>query len=251
MHEFFINYRTQDGKEAARTFDAELSDRFGTDSVFRAQKSIAPGTKWVDMLVGGVRRCRVLLALIGTDWVDAPHQKRPGRRALTDPKDWVRREIEEAFAAGALVVPVLLGRQMAQLDPLRLPASLKPLADCQYERYTTRTAEADLTRLGDRLVRQVPDLASLDRRLSGAKAEAKQRPGSLKTRTSRQSGGIGAVNGDVGSFVNEAHGPLHTGSGDQLNGPRINGDGTNYVAGDNRGGIRQRFGGTQRPGDDR
>ncbi|GAA4119521.1 toll/interleukin-1 receptor domain-containing protein [Streptomyces hundungensis] len=250
MHEFFLNYRTQDGKEAAHIFDAVLSDRFGPDSVFRAQKSIAPGTQWVDMLIGGVRRCRVLLALIGPGWIDAPHQRRPGRRALTDPKDWVRREIEEGFAAGALVVPVLLERRMEQLDPLRLPTSLRPLADCQYERYTTRNAEADLTRLGDRLIRQVPDLASLDRRGGSDKATCERSPGSREIRTGRQRGGIGGVHGDVGSFINEAHGPLHTGSGNQLNGPQINGDGTNYVAGDNHGGIRQRFGGPQRPGND-
>ncbi|WP_406509466.1 toll/interleukin-1 receptor domain-containing protein [Streptomyces sp. NBC_00212] len=248
MHELFINYRTQDGKETAHRFDDELSKRFGTDSVFRAQKSIAPGTNYVDTLVKGVRRCRVLLALIGTDWLDAPDQKRPGRRALTNPGDWVRRELEEAFAAGVLVVPVLLGRHVEQLDPLRLPRSLKSLAECQYERYAMRTGEADLARLGDRLVRQVPDLAPLDRHGAESKPTSEESPGATAIRNDQQSGGIGGVHGDVGSFINEAHGPLHTGSGSQVNGPQINGDGTNYVAGDNHGGIRQRFGDAKRPG---
>ncbi|MFI6684383.1 toll/interleukin-1 receptor domain-containing protein [Streptomyces sp. NPDC050485] len=248
MHELFINYRTQGGKDAAHVFDYELSKRFGTNSVFRAQKSIAPGANYVETLIKGVRRSRVLLALIGRDWVDTPDPKGPGRRALANPKDWVRREIEEAFSSGVLVVPVLLGRHVEQIDPLRLPKSLATLAECQYERYSTRTAEADLTRLGDRLVRQVPELAALNAQAGGAQPAAEASRGRTEIHNARQSGGVGAVHGDLGTFINEAHGPLHTGSGRQINGPRINGDGTNYVAGDNRGGIRQRFGDPKHPG---
>lgn len=218
MNELFLNYRTQGGgKEAAYICDTQLSARFGTESVFRAQKSIDLGTNYIDALITGVRHSRVLLALIGPRWMDAPDRKRPGRRALDNPKDWVRREIEEAFASGVLVVPVLMGRKMEQIDRLRLPKSLAGLAECQYERLiSTRTADADIARIGDRLVRQIPELAALDRQPATASPAMKRSSGPA-VRNKGQSGGIGNVNGDVGTFVNEAHGPLHTGTGDQIN----------------------------------
>lgn len=224
MHELFLNYRTQGGgKEAAYICDTHFSARFGTESIFRAQKSIDLGAGYDDALITGVRRSRVLLALIGPKWLEAADRKRPGRRALENPEDWVRREIEEAFASGVLVVPVLMGRQMEQIDRLRLPKSLAGLAECQYERLiSTRTAETDLTRIGDRLARQVPELAALDRRPAAARPVKKRSP-RPEVRNKGQSGGIGNVNGDVGTFVNEAHGPMHTGTGDQINGPQADG----------------------------
>ncbi|MFD9793076.1 TIR domain-containing protein [Streptomyces sp. NPDC059070] len=226
MHELFLNYRTHGGgKEAAYICDTQLSARFGTESIFRAQKSIDLGADANDALIDGVRRCRVLIALIGPGWMDCPDRKRPARRALQNPRDWVRREIEEAFTSGVLVVPVLMGRHMEQLDRRRLPKSLAGLADCQYERMvSTRTADTDLARIGDRLARQVPELAALDRRRT-ADRRPEPRTARPEVRTKGQRGGIGNVNGDVGTFVNESHGPMHTGSGDQINGSDTAGTG--------------------------
>jgi hypothetical protein len=42
MHEVFINYRTGDSDEAATMIERTLSERFGTERIFRAAKSIAP-----------------------------------------------------------------------------------------------------------------------------------------------------------------------------------------------------------------
>jgi hypothetical protein len=235
----FINYRTKDGKETAYVIDQGLSGRFGTDSIFRAPKSIEPGANYIDALVNGVRRSSVLLALIGPDWLNAPDRKRPDRRALDGAEDWVRREIEEAFACGVLVVPILLGRHTEQLERQHLPSPLAGLADCQYLRFSLRNAESDLAHLGDRLTKQVPALAALDK--SPATAEAPDPSDSLTVRNRGQRGGIGNVGGNVGTFVNESKAPLHTGSGDQISN-QINGDGTNHLAGDNHGGIHQQFG---------
>lgn len=240
MHEIFINYRSKGGKEVAYMCDRVLSARFGQDSVFLARKSIDPGHNYIDVLVQAARRSQVLLALIGEGWIDVPDRFRPGRRALDNPEDWVRREIEEALTSGALVVPLFIGRRVEQLDPRRLPRSIAELAECQYTRVELHSLESDLTRLGDRLVRRVPALAALD---GGMQAEGSTpaEPDS-RVHNEHQGGGIGHVGGSVGTYVNEAHGPLHTGNGHQFNAPQINGDGTNYIAGDNRGGIRQGFG---------
>ncbi|MEV5772530.1 toll/interleukin-1 receptor domain-containing protein [Streptomyces antimycoticus] len=243
MEEVFLNYRTKDGKEAAFIFDEKLSARFGTESVFRATKSIDPGANYIDTMLSGVRRSSVLLALIGELWLDAPERDRPGRRALNSPKDWVRREIEEAFAHGVLVVPILLGRGMEQLNPRRLPKALGKLAECQYERFSLRSAESDINRLADQLTKQVPRLADLDKQAATPKT-------TQETGVSNhdQRGGIGYVQGTVGTFVQESNGPLHTGSGQQINGPQFQGENTNYVARDNRGGVQ--FGATRRREDD-
>lgn len=250
MHEIFINYRTKGGKEVAYMCDRVLSARFGQDTVFLARKSIDVGNNYIDVLVRAARNSRVLLALIDEQWLDAPDRNRPGRRALDNPDDWVRREIEESLAAGALVVPVFVGRKVEQLDPRRLPRSLAELAECQYTRVELSTFDEDMDRLADRLVRQIPALAALDRTRAKNAPDTSRQDATI--RTDQQSGGIGNVAGSVGTFVNEAHGPLHTGRGDQHTGPRITGDGTNYVAGDNHGGIRQGFGSrTPRGGDER
>ncbi|MFJ9630582.1 TIR domain-containing protein [Streptomyces sp. NPDC101175] len=244
MHEIFINYRTKGGKEVAHWCDRALSARFGPDSVFLARKSIDPGAT-MDVLVRTARRSHVLLALVDEEWIDAPDRNKPGRRALDDPQDWVRREIEEALASGALIVPLFIGRRVEQLDPRRLPRSIAEIAECQYTRVGLHSLEADLAQLGDRLVRLVPALAPLDR------GTPTDEPGPAEAdptvRNDHQSGGIGQVGGTVGTYVHDARGPLHTGNGDQVNGTQvkgtqINGDGTNHIAGGNQGGIRQGFG---------
>ncbi|MGW2332106.1 toll/interleukin-1 receptor domain-containing protein [Streptomyces sp. NPDC001700] len=234
MGEVFLNYRTKDGKEAAFIFDEKLSARFGSGSVFRATKSIEPGANYIDTMLDGVRQSSVLLALIGELWLDAPDRRRAGRRALTNQEDWVRREIEEAFAHGVLVVPILLGRGVEQLDPRRLPKSLGRLAERQYERFSLRSAVTDINRLADRLVKQVPRLADLDRH--AATPEVRNESG---THHHDQRGGIGTLHGTLGTFVQESNGPLHTGSGNQqINNAQFHGENTNYIAGDNHGGVQ-------------
>lgn len=249
MHEIFVNYRTKGGKEVAYSCDRVLSARFGPDSVFLARKSIEPGDN-TDALVRAARRSHVLLALVDEEWIDAPDRNRPGRRALDNPQDWVRREIEEALVSGVLIVPLFIGRRVEQLDPRRLPRSMAEVAECQYTRVELHSLETDLSRLGDRLVRLVPALAALDR--GASTDEPPSAEPDLTVRNDNQSGGIGQVSGTVGTYVHDARGPLHTGSGGQFNGPQVNGDGTNIVSGDNHGGIRQGFGTrTPRGGEER
>jgi hypothetical protein len=195
--------------------------------------------------VDAVRRSQVLLALIHSEWLDVPDPRRPGRRALTNPDDWVRRELEVAFASGVLVVPVFLGRRLEQLDARRLPRSLAQLAECQYVRFGQRSRVTDLTEIGDRLSRQVPALAALDRRPS---ADAAQDAAPV----AGQSGGIGSVQGEVGTFVQNAHGPLHTGPGDQINGTQVNGtqvNGDGTFVGGSQSGFTLNFGSRPRPQD--
>lgn len=153
----FVNYRTGDGEWAAALVKRELSARFGGDQVFYASQSIRLGEDFSREILSGLRRCEVLLALIGPRWVHAVD--REGVRRLDKPDDWVRREILEAFDCGLRVIPVL----MDGIDPLReadLPDALQRVARCQYLRIHHRSDDLDLPRLVDELVELVPELVA-------------------------------------------------------------------------------------------
>lgn len=252
MPDIFVNYRTNDEDTTATLIERELSRRFGTDRVFRASKSIRIGQAFPQELLTAVRRSSVLLAVVGQRWAAA--RTADGRRALDDPEDWTRREIIEAFESRALVVPVLVGRA-TRLDRHDLPSEIAKLADCQYRRFDNRDAESGLRRLGDDLAEAIPQLAEAERRIAqngGGLGEIRQEVGRGDGNVVRaqdyrheQSGGIGNVGRDVGTFINNADGPVHTGSGTQNNtirhgGVEFHGDGSNYVE---RGTVNNQFGG--------
>ena len=140
MAEVFVNYRNGDGDAIAEMIALYLSHRFGKEHVFKASRSIAPGSEYPAALIGAVRDCDVLLVVMGPDW---PHSER-----LRDADDWVRLEILEAFAANKPVVPVLCGRRTDQLRAVNLPQELARLAYLQSRRVDTRTGEADLEQIG-------------------------------------------------------------------------------------------------------
>ncbi|MFD7495618.1 toll/interleukin-1 receptor domain-containing protein [Streptomyces sp. NPDC059832] len=253
----FVNYRTDDEEATATLVDRELSRVFGNENVFRASKSIGPGSRFPQELLTAVRRSSVLLAVIGPRWLKAGGTGY--RSPLEDESDWTRREIQEALETGAVVIPLLVGGAK-RLGSEDLPAEIGDLADCQYRRLNHRNAEADLTGLADDLVRLLPELAAAARsngyRSPSATSDddgggdpdgsgdARVRARVIKH---RQRGGIGNLNGDFsGTFVSEPQGPVHTGSGhlyqarEQYLGSRISSDGgaVNYVA-DNHGDVQQ------------
>ncbi|RMI34543.1 toll/interleukin-1 receptor domain-containing protein [Streptomyces triticirhizae] len=214
MPDVFINYRTSDGKEIAYRVHEELTRRFGEGAAFLAAKSIPKGTDYAEALDRGVRRSEVLLALIGPRWLDEPDRNRPEGRALDAEHDWVRREIEEAFACGLVVLPVLLGRRAEQLDAKRLPESIARLAECQYLRFELRTAEHDLKQIGDELARIVPRLGAADR-------DAGNGDGASGAAAGAGLGPDGGDAGDVHGFGNVSLGDgreamFHTGTGAQF-----------------------------------
>ncbi|MFJ8043521.1 TIR domain-containing protein [Kitasatospora sp. NPDC096147] len=253
MPEIFVNYRTSDQGSTATLIERELSRRFGDDQVFRASKSIGIGQPFPMELLTAVRRSSVLLAVIGPRWMDA--RTTDGRRALDDPEDWIRREIIEAFECGVRVVPILVGGTSV-LKRQDLPVTLARLADCQYRRYDDRDAEYNLRRIGDDLAEAVPQLADAERRIGSTAGSVTGSEGGGSSVVHaidyrhEQSGGIGNVGHDVGTYINNASGPVHTGGGQQYNTIRsgaveFHGDGSSYLE---RGDVRNEFG-TRRGGD--
>jgi hypothetical protein len=95
----FLCYRREDTSgHAGRLFD-RLIDHFGEKDVFYDVSSIDAGTKWSDMIERQLDDCEVLIAVIGKRWFT---------EKLSDPKDYVRREIAFAIGRGATVIPVLV-----------------------------------------------------------------------------------------------------------------------------------------------
>ncbi|MFI5727248.1 toll/interleukin-1 receptor domain-containing protein [Streptomyces cyaneofuscatus] len=252
MSDVFVNYRTGDEESAATLIDRELARRFGRKRIFFASNSIEPGHRFPAKLIKAVEECEALLAVIGPRWAEV--RGTDGRPALESERDWTRREIRTALDRGILVIPVLVGKA-TRIDPAVLPEDLRELADCQYKRFDHRNVASDLTALGDALARLLPELGSKDRdaRAARERAEAKSRRktpqdrGHTRMRTrdveQRVRGGIGNLNGDLGTFVNEPQGPVNTGKGPQYNAPHFQGDntGVQFTAGDNSSTVHQRF----------
>jgi hypothetical protein len=237
MPDVFVNYRTGDGDKTAAVIDRELSHRFGEDKVFRASKSIKPGSPYPEELLGNVRSSSALVAVIGPEWTNFP--------ALHDEDDWVRREILEAFACGIPVVPVLEGRRTERLRSAELPTELGRLADYQSIRLDLQDAESGLARIARTLTELVPTLR--DR-------TAAERPGTVDNQM-RDVYGTGVqsrdIIGDVGTVVKGNQGGVHLGKGNQYNNSQhFSGPGATYVQGTNEGGIRHKFGGSGKGEDD-
>jgi formylglycine-generating enzyme required for sulfatase activity len=121
----FIGYRRDDTQDTAGRVYDRLVAAFGEKAVFKDVDNLPIGTDFGDYILGLLPRCRVFLALIGPGWLDAKDET--GRRRLDDPHDWVRIELETAFATpGLQIVPVLVnGARMPRSD--ELPESLRRL----------------------------------------------------------------------------------------------------------------------------
>jgi hypothetical protein len=242
VKEVFINYRTGDGEKTAALIDQELVRRFGKDHVFRASRSITPGQAYPDALLAALRGSSVLLAVIGPDWSNF-------RTRLYDPQDWVRKEIEEAFACALPVVPILDGRKTGRLDKAALPPALAQLADLQSIPFDTGDIESGVRRITDAVTDFVPGLRDLTEATEESTASSSVRNwiGDV-TGTAAQTRDF---TGDVaGTVIKDAQNSnIHTGRGDiyqnsrhMPGGRHFSGDGVTYFEGDNHGGVRNQFG---------
>ncbi|WP_432090169.1 toll/interleukin-1 receptor domain-containing protein [Streptomyces sp. NRRL F-5630] len=244
MPEIFINYRTGDGETVAAHLRDRLVERFGADSVFHASHSIGLGSAYPDKLESALRKCSVLLALVGPDWINF-------RTKLSDPADWVRHEIVSALEWGTPVIPVLLGRHMPRLAPEDLPAGLTPLADLQSAVFDTHDVEGGVRRIGDAVAALVPGLEKQRDRPTPERGTVTNTTGDVGGSAVQARDVSGGLN--FGTQIGDAHGPVHTGQGDIFQNPRfhrgdrhVSGEGAMYVEGDQHGGVRQNFGDRQR-----
>ena len=125
MRAIFISYRRDDAEgQAGRLFD-DLTEQFGSDTVFMDVAAIEPGRDFRRAIDDQVSSCGVMLAIIGRSWLTAKSES--GSRRLDDPADFVRLETASALKRNIPVVPVLVqGARIPRAEDL--PEDLKELA---------------------------------------------------------------------------------------------------------------------------
>ncbi len=128
MAEIFLSYRRADSTSATGRLADRLEEHFGPARVFRDHESIAVGDDFAQSIRRAVEASTVVLVIVGPHWLTAALAG--GLRRLDDPGDWVRLEIEFAFAANLPVVPVLVEGATMPVAA-RLPGSLEAFARCQ------------------------------------------------------------------------------------------------------------------------
>jgi tetratricopeptide (TPR) repeat protein len=122
----FISYRRTETVGHARAFHLYLCQHFTSEAIYFDLQSIESGDKFPERLSKAVAKCRVLLALIGPDWLEVSNKA--GVRRLDDPNDFVRQEISQALSLGKKVIPVLFGDTPPPSEE-DLPGPLKRLAE--------------------------------------------------------------------------------------------------------------------------
>lgn len=123
----FISYRRNDSAGYTGRIADRLVGRFGEACVFIDVDAIPLGSDFIRVLGDEIKKCDIVLAIIGPEWLGL--DERGGRR-IDNLSDFVRIEIEAAFSLGKPVVPILVAdaRMPEERD---LPASLRELAKRQ------------------------------------------------------------------------------------------------------------------------
>jgi len=147
----FVSYRRSDASAAARQLADAAKASFGEDNVFFDTQDLHLGTSWPDEIGARLEHADVVLAVIGTRWVDLADER--GSRTVLNPaeEDVLRTELETALRTqGLLLVPVLVDdATMAPRD--RLPRPFKPLASRQVSILRHASWTQDVTALMDAL----------------------------------------------------------------------------------------------------
>jgi hypothetical protein len=147
MDKIFISYRRHDCRHLADRLYESLQPHF---DVFM-DVDIAPATVFPEVLQRNLEECKLLLAVIGPQWLTIADAS--GRRRLEDVNDYVRREIESALQQDKPILPLLAdGTPMPPAD--ELPPSLRPLVNFQAVRVRPNPDFASDT---DQLIRAVEE----------------------------------------------------------------------------------------------
>ncbi|MBT9596922.1 MAG: toll/interleukin-1 receptor domain-containing protein [Vitreoscilla sp.] len=145
--QIFISYRRDDTAGYARALCDDLARRFGAARVFMDVDDIAAGQAFGDVIQRAVGSSHVLLVLIGKRWLG----ERDGLPArISEPGDFVRREVESALARGLHVIPLLIDGA-AMPSEAQLPDSLHPLAGLHALEIGNTRFAADMERLAQAL----------------------------------------------------------------------------------------------------
>ena len=151
MRDIFISYRRTDSSDVTGRICDHLKMRLGDNRLFKDVDSIPLGGDFRKAIFQSVGSCRVLLAVIGSDWLKTVDEQ--GTRRIDDPDDYVHLEIAAAIDRGIPVIPVLVANSQMPREH-DLPKNLRDLA---YRNAALVRPDPDFRGDIDRLSRQLSD----------------------------------------------------------------------------------------------
>jgi hypothetical protein len=139
----FISYRREDSAANALGIGQYLENEFGRKNVF-IDIDMRAGTKFPAVLEQRLAECKVMLVLIGPDWLNSRDGQ--GQRRLDNPDDWVRLELRHALKRNITVIPVRVNG--VDLPPkTALPEEIWGLLDHQAVSVSTSSFRSDMAGL--------------------------------------------------------------------------------------------------------
>ncbi len=123
MSKVFINYRTDDSASEAGRIGDFLIDKLGKNFVFRDKENFEPGDRWKKGLIEAGSEAKVVLAVIGPNWLQLDEN---GESRLQNEEDWVRTELELAIQQNKTIIPIFVNGGKLP-DKALLPNSLHQL----------------------------------------------------------------------------------------------------------------------------
>jgi hypothetical protein len=191
MTEIFVAYRRDDTAATTRRVADNLARLYGRDAVFTDFCAIPAGVDFVDYLEQGVQCCRLVIAMIGVNWLGLHREKNDSRR-IDNPLDFLRLELEMALKHGVPILPVLVD-SAAMPQRRDLPQSIVGVVDRQPILLRDETFEVDY--------------AALEKRVIELRGEAPASKPTTRTRISSTK--TPALNVSIGSrgyfFISYAH----------------------------------------------
>ncbi|MGH3506723.1 MAG: toll/interleukin-1 receptor domain-containing protein, partial [Nocardioidaceae bacterium] len=150
MTKVFVNYRRRDTKHVAGRLRDVIAARYGSQSVFMDVDSIGAATDFVVEIDNALRKTKVMVILIGEDWLDA--RGKDGKRRLDDPTDHVRLEIERALQRDIPLLPVVVDSASMPTSQM-VPPSLIPMTRYHASRLRHDTFHPDARRVLETITR--------------------------------------------------------------------------------------------------
>ena len=141
----FLSYRRSDTAGHAGRIGDDLQRQFHRPVLFRDIDAIAVGADFVEALQQAIRAARVVIVLIGDNWLGI--RGADGRRRLDDPGDHVRREVAMALDDDSLTVVPVLVEGAAMPSEGVLPKPLRRLARLQAIELSDQRWDYDMARL--------------------------------------------------------------------------------------------------------
>lgn len=130
----FICYRSQDAGTNSDLVYNELLRYFRKKDVYLGSERKNPGEDFSERIETKAKASKVMLVLIGPEWLNAKNQEN-GQLRIQERSDWVRREIEIGLdlikSKDKWLIPIFLpGREGISLEEkTSLPTEIRQLAD--------------------------------------------------------------------------------------------------------------------------